>query len=192
MTAQIQDVFHYRNQPYALAGISEGELFDVASLGVAPVPSCSACWRGYQAEYALRDGRLVLASLHLSLEGCGPTLHGVKPSRVKAERYDFFNNHYEGLDLPIAYSGGVLLADGFLRALYVHMGFHPAWKYERVIELVFDEGRLTGEHDRSERMAELRERFTRTEEVEASPKQMPTREEIREFVERCFDRRYRM
>jgi hypothetical protein len=67
-----------------------------------------------------------------------------------------FNNHYEGLDYPLDYTGSLLIADGFIQALYVHGGFHPAWKFERVLELVFDAGRFVEVVDRSERMAEVR------------------------------------
>ena len=46
-----------------------------------------------------------------------------------------FNNQYADVNYPIAYTGGLLLARGFIQKLYEHMGFHPAWKYEQVIEL---------------------------------------------------------
>lgn len=200
MTAQIQDAFLYDGARYALAGISEGELFDVTSLGLRPVMASTACWRGYQAVFGLEDRRLVLDALHINLiardeaKGAatraeGPELRGVRPTPA-TERFDFFNNHYEGLKLPIEYTGGVLLADGFIRSLYVHMGFHPAWKYERVVELVFDGGLLTAEHDRSAKMAEVRERVARSDREPATG-EIPTRGEVEAFVERCFDRRYR-
>lgn len=54
----------------------------------------------------------------------------------------------------IPFSSGLLLGDGFIRELYVHMGFHPAWKFERVVELIFEGGQLTRSHDRSEQLAE--------------------------------------
>ncbi len=199
MTAQIQDAFLYNGQSYALAGISEGELFDVTSLGLHPSMASTACWRGYQAIFGLDGGRLVVEALHVNLIARddatgkatreeGPVIRGVRPTGAK-ERFDFFNNHYEALLHPLEYTGGLLLADGFIRDLYVHMGFHPAWKYERVVELVFDEGRLAAEHDRSAQMAEIRARFVRTEGEPASGG-MPSRDEIRAFVERSFDRRY--
>ncbi len=201
MTAQIQDVFLYEGRPFSLAGISEGELFDVTSLGLRPSMASTACWRGYQAVFAIDEGRLVLHTLHVNLlksdraprtyeREVGPVIHGAAPTPA-TEKYDFFNNHYEGVKLPIEYTGGVLLADGFIRELYVHMGFHPAWKYERVIELIFDKGALVGEHDRSAKMSEIRERVRRSER-EPTTDGLPTRDEIREFVERSFDRRYRM
>jgi hypothetical protein len=200
MTAQINDTFRYRNKEYSVAGISEGELFDVSVLGLNPSMASTACWRGYQAVFAVVQSRLVLDTLHVNLlrpgEGknryereVGPIINGVTPLPPQKEGV-FFNNHYEGLSYYLEYSGGVLLADGFIQSLYVHMGFHPAWKYETVIELVFDAEILKEEFDRSERMAEIREMVSRSRKKGASS-EMPSEEEIKLFVERAFDRSYR-
>jgi hypothetical protein len=198
MTAQINDMFRYRKCEYALAGISEGELFDPSLLDLKPSGTCSACWRGYQAVFALSGPRLVLDALHVNLlkpgEGHereeGPLINGVKPGEPRGE-YDWFNNHYEGLEFHLEYTGGLLLAAGFIKELYVHMGFHPAWKYERVVELIFDAGILKQEFDRSAQMAELRQKFLEPRGANGSDR-MPTEDEIAQFVERAFDRSYRM
>jgi hypothetical protein len=198
MTAQINDVFRYRNHEYAVAGISEGELFDPSLLDLKPAGTCTACWRGYQAVFALSGSRLVLDALHVNLlkpgEGYGreegPQINGVKPGEPRGE-HDWFNNHYEGLEYHLEYTGGLLLADGFIQELYVHMGFHPAWKYERVVELIFDGGIVKQEFDRSEQMAEIRQRFLELRAKNDSDR-MPAEDEIARFVERAFDRSYRM
>jgi hypothetical protein len=201
MTAQINDVFRYRDTEYALAGISEGELFDISVLDLKPAMASTACWRGYQAVFGVVQSRLVLDTLHVNLiwggEGKqhhvreeGPVINGVTPSPPR-KGFDFFNNHYEGLDYHLEYSGGLLLADGFIQSLYVHMGFHPAWKYKTVIELTFEGGILKQEFDRSQKMADIRELVIRSQSQKASG-EMPSMDEIQEFVERAFDRRYRM
>ncbi len=198
MTAQINDTFRYQDREYAIAGISEGELFDPSLLDLKPAGTCSACWRGYQAVFALSDTRLVLDALHVNLlkpeEGFlraeGPTINGVKPREPKDE-HDWFNNNYEGLNYHLEYTGGLLLADGFIRELYVHMGFHPAWKYENVIELIFDSGILKQEFDRSERMAEIRQRFVELRKKDRSEGTL-SEDGIKRFIEKAFDRSYRM
>jgi hypothetical protein len=197
MTAQIDDTFRYQKREYAVAGISEGELFDPSLVDLIPSGTCTACWRGYQAVFALSGSRLVLDALHVNLlkpgEGYereeGPLINGVKPDESRGE-YDWFNNHYEGLEYHLEYTGGLLLADGFIKELYVHMGFHPAWKYERVVELIFDAGILMQEFDRSTQMAEIRQRFLEPQAANDSDR-MPTEDEIAQFVERAFDRSYR-
>jgi hypothetical protein len=199
MTAQFDDAFRYRKRQYAVAGISEGELFDPSLLDLKPAGTCTACWRGYIAVFALSGSRLVLDALHVNLlkpagKGYereeGPIINGVKPGEPRSG-YDLFNNHYEGLEYHLEYTGGLLLADGFIKELYVHMGFHPAWKYERVVELIFDAGVVKQEFDRSERMAEIRQRFAELR-AENDSDRMPTKDEIARFVERAFDRSYRM
>jgi hypothetical protein len=200
MTAQINDAFRYRKKEYSLAGISEGDLFDISVLGLNPIGLSSACWRGYLAVFAVVESRLVLDTLHVSLvqrgEGnklfadkVGPVVNGVAPSPARGDLKFFVNNSYEGLDYHLKYSGRLLLADGFIQGLYVHMGFHPAWKYETVIELVFDGGVLKEEFDRSERMAEIREMVRKSQETNSSTER-PSEEELKQFVARAFDRRY--
>lgn len=206
MTAQIDDVFLYRGDEYAVAGISEGKLFDPAVLEIEPSMASTACWRGYQVVYSIVDRHLVAANLHVNLlekkggrfqRQLGPTINGVAPEGPDEDEsgpdevvIQFFNNHYEGMNYHLEYSGGLLLADGFIRELYVHMGFHPAWKYETVIELVFENGILTDETDRSLQMAEIRDMVA--ESSDGNARSMPSDDEIRRFVDRAFDRTYRM
>jgi len=136
----------------------------------------------------------VLDTLHVSLDpaesGSPPIINGVAPAGPR-EQYDLFAAHYERLNYHLEYSGGLLLADGFISELYVHMGFHPAWKYERVIELVFAAGILRAEYDRSVQVADIRKQMASIAGQEPH-KGMPSREEIAKFVERAFDRRYRL
>lgn len=69
------------------------------------------------------------------------------------------------------------------------MGFHPAWKYEKVVELVFEGGVLQKAGDRSAEMAELRNLVLAQAEQGDVRRRGPD-VSIREFVERAFDRRY--
>jgi hypothetical protein len=154
MTAQFHDLFRHQNQEFSV--VSAGELFAPASFGLFPIPASTACWRGNLALYTIRDAQLVLDRLYVNLrELQGPMINGVTP-QPPADRYGMFNNTYGNLNLPIPYSGSMLIGSGFIRELYEHMGFHPAWKYGVVIELMFENGKWKGETDRSESMAELR------------------------------------
>ncbi len=198
MTAQIDDMFRYNGTNFSVSGISEGELFDPGLLGLKPVGTCTACWRGYQAIFAISQSHLVLDTLHVNLfaededykRQAGPPINGVSPTGPHGE-HDWFNNNYIGLDYHLEYTGGLLLADGFIDDLYVHMGFHPAWKYMTVIELIFANGILQADFDRSERMAEIRQKIIESRDENAESR-MLTQDEIRDFVERSFDRTYTM
>jgi len=46
-----------------------------------------------------------------------------------------------------------------MQAAYVHMGFHPAWKFQEVVELVADRGEVTATRDRSAELAAIRQRI---------------------------------
>ena len=194
MTAQISDCCQFQGQDYCIAGISEGTLFTPESLGMKPAGTCSACWRGYCISYGVLEDTLVVADLHVNLLSewrgkvmKGPKINGKAPT-LPEDEHDWFNNHYLGVNLKLDYSGGLLLATDFIDRYYVHMGFHPAWKYKVVIELVFEEGVLVKHQDLSARMAEFRKDID--EARESGPADMPDRDTIKAFIERSFDRTY--
>ena len=118
----------------------------------------------------------------------GPKINGIKP--VSRERQHRFNNCYMGLNYPLEYTGGLLLAYGFIREFYVHMGFQKPWTYERVLELIFEEGMLSRELDLSGRMAEVRQLIREALRKKGSNDEEPRYEEMIEFVVRSFDRTY--
>jgi len=210
MTAQISDTVRYRGKDFALAGINGFGLFDPIEHGVTPVGISTACYRGFYCTYQVADGGLLLIEVHLSLgaeeeaaaaRGEGPALFGRIPRRYTQHGYrrellsGKVETSWESDELrvdrirePIAYTGGLLLGDDFIREMYVHMGFHPAYKFREVHELVFDDGRLIEEHDRSEQMAEFRAMLS---PGSLEPEMGASREDIERWIERSFSQRYR-
>lgn len=159
MTAQFNDLFVLDGKEYQLSGISDGELFSPGKLGIQSGLCCTACWRGYIATFGLLADRLVLSELLTSFDTQdAPTINGVSPSKVQRP-FLGFTHRYENANLDLDYSGGLLVTNGFIQELYIHMGFHPAWKYREVIELVFDNGRLVAQTDRSDVCDEIRKRM---------------------------------
>jgi hypothetical protein len=57
MTAQMPDLFRFQGEDYDLAGISAGGLFSPSQFGLEPKGTCTACWRGSQAVFALAGTR---------------------------------------------------------------------------------------------------------------------------------------
>ena len=90
---------------------------------------------------------------------------------------------FEGLD--VGFSGTLLLGDGFIRDLYVHMGFHPAWKYERVRRLVLREGAVTEVVDDSRGYARQRDERRR---APLGPRPDADRADVDRWVSETFDR----
>jgi hypothetical protein len=120
---------------------------------------------------------------------CGPAINGVLPLPPADPSGIFaFSDNYHQIGLPLSFTGGLLLGDGFISELYEHMGFHPAWKFEKVIELIFVEGTLTAAHDRSTDMAEIRAAKAGSDGRTSTRFSSP--EEIVGWIETCFDRRY--
>jgi len=193
MTAQVQDSLHYLGEQHMLAAFSDGEPFSPIDAGYQPVMASTACWRGYMCGYEVKDGLLHLRELWVNHQsGDAPkTRHQQPPDLkgVKAVRSDksFIGDwHFSDVGLPIAYTGGLVIGRNFIRELYVHMGFHPAWKYQHVHELVFEQGRLVEARDASVEMARLRTRV----QDELKPDSAATRDQITQWVSACFSRDY--
>jgi hypothetical protein len=185
MTAQVSDTFDYVNETYSLVGVKGTGLFKPAAHGLQPVGMCTACWRGYQCEYGIsRERRLLIMNLSVMVMGNPPKINGVKAEKGNS----FFTHRYQGLNLPIIYSGGVLLGSGFLTDLYVHMGFAPAWKFRKVHELIFDGGQLTAAHDRSEQMRAFREEM---KDRNLGPENPDDRASVEAWIARTFSLEYR-
>lgn len=192
MTAQINDEVFHRKIGFNMAGISGAGLFEPKDHGFEPVAMCTACWRGYYVRYAIENGHLLLTRVTMGLSpadtaavasGKGPQLLGRSP-HYEEEAWGWV---YDGLQHPIPFTGGLLLGTEFIRDLYVHMGFHPAWKYRQVREVIFEQGRVTADVDRSEQMEELRARLA-TEPLR--PGASEGRDRIQKWVEECFSREY--
>jgi hypothetical protein len=195
VTAQISDTLVYLDRPFVLAGVSGEELFEPEAHGLKPTGWSTAAYRGFCCRYAVIDDRLLLTELEIGLEredalkarhGMGPVLFGRSVEAVATE-----GSHgpfvFRRLDHLVQFTGGLLAANDFIRELYVHMGFHPGWKYREVHELLFERGRLTAAHDRSEAAAGIRERMSRR------PLQPPTTAsdgEIMAWIDQCFTLNY--
>jgi hypothetical protein len=157
MTAQTQDTIHYRENTYALVGVKGSPLFEPVVYGLLPRVCTTALWRGFHCLYEILDSQLYLKQLSICLDTEPSILLGNAP--VKSNDPQGFDAIYKELGLKISFSGGLLLAKDFIQELYVHMGFHPAWKYREVHELIFDRGDLTAEHDRTKAIADMRNRI---------------------------------
>ena len=184
-----------------MAGVNGQGLFDPLDYDLRPFPRITSCWRGYVCEYRVFSNRFLLNKLKINLgirpwngdqhefiPEEGPPLNGLKPV-FATDTYELFNNTYRELNLHIDFTGGILAADDFIRELYVHMGFHPAWKYKNVIELIISHGDVTETRDVSEIMQEIRDRMVKSQ---LEPGLHASREEIEAWVASTFKLDYRL
>lgn len=192
MTAQINDFVRYQGERYSLAGVRGEGLFDPNDHGVRPEPANTACWRGFVCGYKVSEDRLQLDSLVINLAeadlpkaqaGTLPGLVGKMPASVGG----FWGTEFSDLSMPIIFTGGFLIGREFIDDLYVHMGFHPGWKYKVVHELLFKGGRLIEARDHSEDMEKIRSQM-KSDSLEpgtgASEKSIPN------WIEKTFSRDY--
>lgn len=173
MTAQISDRFEYHECEFDITDISDNQSFDLSFLNLSPSMTSTACWNGYQAVFGISNDKLVLNSLYVNLiqkdqEGRdrrleGHAINGVAPRpdrRAPPSIYyeEEFNNYYYDLALPLDFTGGMLVADGFVKEGWGYSGFASAWHYEVVFELIFEAGKLRAELDHSVVMASIRDK----------------------------------
>ena len=191
MTAQANDTIRYRDADYQLTGIKGEGLFTPHDHGIFVRPMHTGCWRGYIVHYAIVDGELQLDRAEMQLmqppgdasKREAPLLFGKPPATFDASS----RANYEALGVRMPFTGGLLLARDFIHEMYVHMGFHPAYKYRTVHELVFDDGRVTNESDQSPVMEQIREKL---KGKKLAPGEAASESELMEWIKSTFSREY--
>lgn len=179
MTAQLSDIYYYRGEEWDIAAVEKVWPFDIKSLGVKPVPPHTACWNGYVCEYAIEKDKLLLQNLQLCLDEEYPEINGVKAVNNPKDKVVLWGfKKYEEINIKVKYSGGLIIAREFIDDYYIHMGYHHPYAYRQVYELIFEDGNLVEEINRSDDMERLREeekldssrgiRFKLKESVEAA------------------------
>ena len=168
MTAQIEDVVVLQGRMYALIGVNGPGLFEPGEHGLQVHMPTTACRRGYVCEYAVEDERLFLIAVRLGMAQPPTRLFGADRRMIGSAAT------YSPVRVPLPFAGGLLLGAGLSHDRYVHRGKHPAWKYTKILELSFDDGRLVAVFDRSELVAQRR----------TAPRDCDI------WIETAFDRRY--
>lgn len=179
MTAQVNDTFTFRRKHYELVEIEGDRLFDPSDYGFHPEHPSTNCWRGFVCHYKLHYNRFILRDLTINLPveellELRKKLNHKDPDWEKALKEDIFPElnvvpSIFGMcllkvDLNLPYTGRLRIGKDFIIELYVHMGFHPAFKYKEVWELEFEKGRLKGAKDLSWEMKAKRELYIRGSE----------------------------
>ena len=153
LTTQAESGFRYKDDLYGILATGNDnydKLFSPYDYGLIPHGESTASYSGWCAELGVSESQLTLESLYVNLEGGlqGPRINEVAP--VVCD--NLFNNHYENLNLTLPFTGGVLLVRE-----PVGMSAFKIWDFSIVLELVFENGRLLNEFDRSSVVGHLRE-----------------------------------
>ncbi len=187
MTAQAPDFVIFEGAEYAIAGVDGRGLFDPAPLSLATPMISTACWRGHVDYYTVAAGRLTLTSVLL---GSMATFEGRALERgmsVAGGRLEPVDGSWgaawqiTGCDLAVPFTGTLLVGLDLVPETYVHMGFHPAWRYRTVWEFAVDQGAVSAAIDRSDAAAAAREGILTGER--ADPDRAPSR---KGWIRRAF------
>ena len=170
MTAQINDKLSFNKSDLDIVAIENPEsFFDFDKLGLSPIATCSACWRGYIAIFAIdKDNNLILKNLYTNNDDKEPPIiNGVEAFEINDWKENMYalagNLAYEDINLLIPYTGSFLIGDSFIDELYVHMGFQHPFKYEYIEEFIFENGICIETRDLSKEAKERREKEKSTE-----------------------------
>ena len=156
MTAQVPDTYVYEGKKYSLIAMSKRPRFNPLKYGIEPQYTCTACWAGYAEDYNIVDSKLFLQRLWISESGSGyPDVNGVKVKEL--EKPGIFGYVYEDVNLLVKYTGKIVIGNSFIDEYYKHMGLQRAWAYKKVLELIFEKGRLVEVIDHSETVQKIRE-----------------------------------
>ena len=191
MTGQIGDKYRYSGEDYTIVAISPPIEFDPVQYGITPAAANTACWAGYWCEYDISDSGIVLSNLYVNARDANyPPINGVSAQAEPSEEsFAYMGHHlYEGIDIPMDYTGRIVAGAGFLREYYIHMGYQRAWAYETLIEFVFENGRLIETVDHSFDAAKIREGILDNPDGLNGRKQ----EDIEKFVADSFSLDYRV
>jgi hypothetical protein len=187
MTDQRGDRFVYRDEEYFLAGLSATGLFHPAQHGIMTNEAAStACYRGFFCNYLIADDRLFLDEVFVYVAEeitpdaatyVAPVLFGKELKRfieyiwrADGEQAHWSHEHkVEGLREPIAFTGGMLLGHYYFWHMFDNFRDHSACEHCNVHELIFYQGRLIDEHDRSTAVQAFRDEYLSGSELEDSP-----------------------
>ena len=192
MTAQITDTFIFKDEAFSLTGYTDDIPFFPEHYNISTMSASSACWRGFVRTFCIHDNALSIKALRVNDADIAekpylPEINGVKPKLNKGEIV-FFNKSYEDLFMTIDFTGSILIGKDFIRDLYVHMGFHPAWKYETVYELTFEKGNLENLIDLSDKMEEIRNKW---EEIKNAKDKPIEHVDIAQWIKEAFNQKYK-
>ena len=148
----MSDVIVLDDDEFAVVEPAAGALFDVRAHGVFPVSMHSANTRGELARFRIEDGQLLLSDLQVGSLDPPAAINGVEPTTD--EYGQVFT--YLGLDMPVDWTGDLIVGADPIADLFIHSGFLPVWHYERVTAFALENGAVRSSEDRSKQVAEFR------------------------------------
>ncbi len=186
MTAQITDRVVYQGESYQIIGVKGGLLPAPQSFGIVPQMMSTACYRGYFVEYACEGSRLFLSEMTVRAAEYKP-INGVEVQIGGT----FNSGQYFDIDLPLKFTGGLLIAKDFISARYVHMGFQKPTSFQTVIELLIEDGKIVEVLDHSRKVAQMRDEMEKMPAPGFDDPRMQSRH-LQEWIQWTFSLDYNL
>lgn len=157
MTVQMKDqVLYEKNKYLLLATTNEYIKFDPVEYGIETKMIDTSCWAGFYSTYSIKEDTLLLKQVVVnSKNGFYPEINGKKAAPQKnrfqkpVEKEEYDGPYQYELDMPLKFTGKLLLGKGFIQEPYLLRGPRKIWKYENLIELQFEDGKLVNKTDLS-------------------------------------------
>lgn len=170
MTAQISDTFFYNNENWELIASTDEIKFDPRKYGLEPISPCTACWDGFVCDYEITKESLNLKTLYICLGWPGypgiideskegpeyPVVMNTEATEVPEDSFSFFDHCYN-FNMPVKYTGKLMLGKDFMQEYYIHMGWQQAWAFKTVKEFEFKDGVLVNVVDYSDKVEKVRQ-----------------------------------
>lgn len=163
MTMQIEDKIEYLNDQYTIIKCEKDEIFEPGDYGFSPTPLSTACLKGYFCKYSIENDYLILFQLNIGLETENPpVLQGISATNIEEHSSNWM---FEKVNLPLNYSGGIIIGRNVVDEIYNPFGFWRPHCYEYVFELIFEKGRLVKTFDHCKYMLLIREIIRNSRQV---------------------------
>ena len=142
MSSQITDPFIWEKTRWSFIEAENIlDLFDPEEYGMIPESISTDCWKGFIITFRVKNRQLYLDDLIIhNANKKYPRINGMKPRR---DRNYWHMKHYEDIGLKLDYSGRILIGKNKIDE-YKEDAFDGPYSYERVYELVFDNGLCIG------------------------------------------------
>lgn len=140
-----------KEEEYTVLVCENEYIFHPSVFGICPVWSDSSPYE-YDMEIILENYKVSLNYLWVSSDCAYPLIHQVFPKPCTKNEME--GVEYNNLDLPITYSGTILLT----KEVVNDYGFEevPCYGYKKVLECVFENGILITTVDHSKAMLRIR------------------------------------
>ncbi len=114
----------------------------------------------YSGNMGIEDYKLYLKDLSVFCDRGFPEIGNVVPKLFEIS-YGITNACYENINIPLIYTGGMIIGEGYLKDYDKGMicsgrYYDPLYCYETLLELIFQDGRLVTEIDHSKAMRRIR------------------------------------